>query len=245
MSRHESTLSIRRFVELLELFEQRRRPLPSAEITAALQAPRSSTAALLRNLVELGVLSLDRRSATYLPTIHFAALSEWVRSSWLPDGEFLQRLAALREETDETISLWTAADLHMEVLHVVEGVTPLSLRLRAGQRFNMPFSAVGAAYLASLPAGSRATLARRLEQHAREHGQRFDTRQLRQAVREAAQRGHATVMGGVIPEVGAVAVPVPARSAPRPLVVSVGGLGSRIRAQEAALVRMLKRFAAA
>jgi DNA-binding IclR family transcriptional regulator len=55
-------------------------------------------------------------------------------------------------------------------------------------------------------------------------------------------RGHATVVGGVIADVGAVAVAIPARNAPRPLIVSIGGLGSRITAHETELVRTLKRF---
>ena len=58
-------------VGVLEAFERERRALTSAELIEILGAPRSSVAALLRAMVDLSVLSLDRRSATYLPTAHF------------------------------------------------------------------------------------------------------------------------------------------------------------------------------
>ncbi len=242
MEPRESSRSIRRFVELLELFEQLQRPLSSAEIAEALVAPRSSVATLLRSLVDLGVLISDRRTATYMPSTHLADLTSWVVRSWIPDNSFLERLAALRSETQETISLWTAVNLQMEVLHAIEGESPLSLRLRAGQRFPMLFSAVGAAYLVSLPMTTRAALLRRIENDARAHRNVTDILRFRGVIKIARQRGHALAESALVPDVAAIAVSFSGPGQARPLVVSVGGLASRIVAQESRIARALQRF---
>jgi DNA-binding IclR family transcriptional regulator len=236
----ESGRSIRRFVELLELFDQRRRALTSAQIAEALQSPRSSTAALLRGLVDLGVLIMDRRSATFLPSTHLSDLTGWVVQAWLPEQRFLDRLESLRGATQETISLWTVSDLQMEVLYALEGDSPLTLRLRAGQRFPILSSSVGTAFMMSLPAAGRASLLRRLERRAQEHGQAADLARFREMIRAALRRGYAMADGALVPDVAAVSVPVRGRNLPRPLVVSVGGLAKRIRAQETRVAAALK-----
>jgi DNA-binding IclR family transcriptional regulator len=195
--------------------------------------------------VDLGVLVSDRRTATYLPSIHLADLTNWVVRSWIPDSQFLDRLAALRSETQETISLWTAVNLQMEVLHAIEGEAPLSLRLRAGQRFPMLFSAVGTAYLVSLPMTTRAALLHRIESDARQHRKVSDIVRFRAMIKTARKCGHAIAESAVVPDVAGIAVAFSGPGQARPLVVSVGGLASRIRSQEARISAALKRFVAA
>lgn len=186
MEKRESTRSLRRCVELLELFERYRRPLGSAEISKALEAPRSSTASLLRNLVNLGLLIVDRRSATYLPSTYLATLTNWVGHALMPESELLDQFVSICDDARGTIALWTAVDLQMEILHVVEGSTSTLLsRQRAGQRFPMLSCAAGIAHLMSLPSSSRSKL---LLPYPQSHSQGRSQFQ-RQATAPAHRRG--------------------------------------------------------
>ncbi len=243
MQSPDVTRSIRRFLQILELFEAERRPLSSSEIAEALEAPKSSTGNLLRALVDLGVLIIDRRSLTYFPTVRFATLNGWIVNSWLPSPEFLANLDGLRDTVGETVCLSTPSDLMVEVLHVAQGVHPITLNMVAGQRLWMPYSAIGNAYLTTLPSATLGALSQRLAQAARKAGRGFDADALQKQVRSARRAGFAVAYDGITTESGGVAIPLPSHVGPRPLVLSVGGPSERVRKRETELAAHLVDFA--
>ena len=67
-----------RTFEVLELFAQRRMPMPLHEIYTALRYPQSSTTNLLKSMVLLGYLNYNRKERTYLPTMRINALGTWL-----------------------------------------------------------------------------------------------------------------------------------------------------------------------
>ena len=103
------TLSLQRLSALLELFAREQRALSSATICAALDAPRSSVAALLKALAQLGWLAHDRRAATYLPTAKFSMLGAWVLQGNQLPATLLAAVQELQATTGETVSLSTPA----------------------------------------------------------------------------------------------------------------------------------------
>ena len=71
---NDTSVSVTRSFRVFDALAKAKQPLSSAEIARLIEAPRSSTADLLRTLVGLNLLSIDRRSATYFPTARFGSL---------------------------------------------------------------------------------------------------------------------------------------------------------------------------
>jgi DNA-binding IclR family transcriptional regulator len=231
------TLSLSRFAALLALFARERKPLSSATICVALEAPRSSVAALLKALVELGWLGHDRRSATYLPTARFATLGQWVLEEALLQPALLEAVHGLQAETGETVSLSVPADLALEVVYVTGPDTGIRLVIDVGRRLAIWGTALGTAYLTTVADPTIRSMYRRSE----ERGERpaVALRTVMNAVRRARENGVAYVESAVIPDVAACSAPLPEGAAPRQLIISVGGPVRRVAEKRAAIQRAI------
>jgi DNA-binding IclR family transcriptional regulator len=235
------TLSLQRLSALLELFARERRPLSSAAICTALEAPRSSVAALLKALSQLGWLAHDRRAATYLPTAKFSTLGAWVLEGTLLPRSLLDAAQELQAATGETMSLSTPADLGLEVAHVIGPDVGIRLSIRVGVRLALWGTAIGTAYLTTLADPTIRSMYRRSE--AGGDPPRVSLRSVMAAVRRARENGGmAYAESAVVPDVAAVSAPLPEGVAPRTLVVSVGGPASRMRANRAFVEEELRAW---
>ena len=143
----EGARSVVRTVSLFEEFARARRALTSSEIVERLGAPRSSVADLLHTLVDEGVLAMDRRRATYLPTAKFAKLGAWLIDSWRSNHTLLDALERLALDTGETTSFAAPSDLEMEIVHAINKPGGIRWTAEVGQRYTVFGSAVGAAHL--------------------------------------------------------------------------------------------------
>lgn len=226
------TLSLQRLSALFELFARERRPLSLVAICTALDAPRSSVAALLKALAQMGWLAHDRRAATYLPTAKFATLGAWVLEGTLLPGALVDAAHELQVATGETVSLSTPVDLGLEVLHVTGPNLGIRLVIRVGGRLALWGTAIGTAYLTTLADPTIRSMYRRSE--AGGEVPPVSLRATLAAVRRARANGRMSFAeSAVVPDVAAVSAPLPAGIAPRTLVVSVGGPVNRMRARRA------------
>ncbi|MEZ5530887.1 MAG: IclR family transcriptional regulator [Steroidobacteraceae bacterium] len=236
-----ATRSVARIAALLELFERERRPLSSTEIAESLGIPRSSAGALLKALVQLGWLTIDRRRATYFPGARLARLTSWLASESLLDERVLRGLEALRAQTGETVTISCASDLEMEILHARGPASGIHLVVEEGQRIPMWGSAIGTAYLMSLPDQTIRALYRRCSNDPA----RRSVVPLADAlalVRKARRDGYAIVDSFVVPGVAAISAPLPAGIGPRQLIASVGGPAERVKSQANTIAAALDVF---
>ena len=232
------TLSLQRLSALFELFARERRPLASAEVGQVLKAPRSSTAALLKALAQMGWLAHDRRAATYLPTARFAMLGSWVLESATISPALLEAVHQLQVASGETVSLTSSVDLGLEVLYVAGPDVGIRLVVKVGGRLPIWLTAIGTAYLTTLPDSTIRSMYRRTE--ARGTKPPVSLRVALAAVRRARERhGKAYAEGAAVPDVAALSAPLPDGIAPRKLIVSIGGPVHRMRAQRALIEREL------
>lgn len=224
------TLSLSRLAALFELFARERRPLSTAAICVALDAPRSSVAALLKALAQMGWLAHDRRAATYVPTAKFSTLGAWVLDGPLLPRALLDAARELQIATGETVSLSTPADLGIEVLHVIGPNLGIRLVIRVGGRLALWGTAIGTAYLTTLADPTIRSMYRRSE--AGGEAPRASLRATMAAVRRARDNdGMSFAESAIVPDVAAVSAPLPEGVAPRTLIVSVGGPVNRMRAR--------------
>lgn len=228
--------SVSRCFELFSLFADRKTGLTAAEIAAMLDAPRSSVAALLKELSDLSMVSLNRRTLTYLPTLRFAQLG-----SWLTDPEhFPPTLAELMDETQresgETICTSWPIDHEMEIIRVSKSRNPISFIADIGQRLPLWHSSVGTAFLASL---TNQQIQARWERDRRLISGVPALETCLERAAAARAQGLSLVHGGVFQDASALACMTDYELDGRPLVLSISGPENRIRASQDQLVELL------
>lgn len=218
--------SVARCFALYSLFSERQTGLSAAEIAEHLQAPRSSVAALLKELSELSMVSLNRRTLTYLPTLKFAQLGAWL----IDPSHFPPALAELMEEmqrqSGETITVSWPIDHEMEIVRVVKSRAPISFVAEPGQRLPLWRSAVGAAFLASL---TRAQIVSRWEKDRRLIANVPPLDDILERVNHARSERLSIVHSGVFEGASAMSRVTNFELDGRPLVISIAGPEGRLR----------------
>lgn len=240
----DASRSVARIAALFELFERERRPLSSTEIGESLDIPRSSTGTLLKALVQLGWLSIDRRRATYFPGARLARLTGWLLSELLLDDRVLRALELLCVSTGETVTISCANDLEVEILHARGPTSGIHLVVKEGQRIPLWGSAIGTAYLTTLHDSTIRSMYRRSQHDARGRRPAVSIVEVLRTVRRARRDGYAFVDGFVVPDVAAISAPLPDEIGPRPLIVSVGGPAERLGVQADIIAAALGKFIA-
>lgn len=230
--------SAARALDILEVFAARRTGLTATELGASLGYPKSSMSVLLRSLVTQGYLTISGREQIYFPTLKVARLGDWIATALIGSQGLLDMLDALRAETGETVTLTGPLDLQMRCLHALIGTHPISLQIEEGTRFPMMGTAVGAAWLAAQPDPACAALIARWAKQDGRSGREVERVEATIAV--ARRDGFAAAYDAVLPDTGALAMPI-ASNAEDILVVAVAGLSSRIRDREAELLTIMRR----
>ena len=86
---NSSIKTAKRIFEVLEYFEDVKRPISLKEVSTKCDYPTSSAAALLKSMVVLGYLSYDSYNRTYLPTMRIAQMGEWLNTGLFGDSAIL------------------------------------------------------------------------------------------------------------------------------------------------------------
>ncbi len=142
--------SVRRVFAVLECFEDGAAPLGNKAIAERLGAPASSTLALLKSMVAVGYLIQDPTTRAYLPSLRVALLGERISLS-LTGGALLDLARDIHGAVGETVSLSEPNGLDMQVVHVLPGLHPLTVNVRAGTVMPMFGSGIGFAALSARP----------------------------------------------------------------------------------------------
>lgn len=230
--------SVSRCIALFQLFAERQTGLTGAEIAHHLDAPRSSVAALLKELSELSMVSLNRRTLTYLPTLKFAQLGSWLIDPAHFPQPLAEQMEGLQHESGETVTASWPIDHEMEIVRVVKSRNPISFVAEIGQRLPLWYSSVGLAYLASL---TNQQIQARWERDRRLLPRVPEFETIIQAANQVRSSGVAVVHGGVFAEASALACVLDHELDGRPLVVSIAGPEARIRANQPQLTDVLAR----
>lgn len=232
--------SVTRCFELFALFAERKTGLTATEIADHLNSPRSSTAALLKELAELSMVSLNRRTLTYLPTLKFAQLGSWLSDpSHFPPllGEIMEEL---QRACGETVTVSWPIEQEMEIIRVARSRNPISFIAEPGQRLPLWNSSVGLAFLSSL---SNAQVTARWEKDRRKLPHLPELAKVLERTMQARISGCSVVHGGVFEDASAMAAVVGYELDGRPLVLSIAGPRTRMAANESRYIAELIRFA--
>jgi DNA-binding IclR family transcriptional regulator len=106
--------SASRALEVLELFNDQRRPLKLQEIYELLGYPQSSATHLMKTLVQLGYINYNRATRTYVPSCRVRGLASWMSSAMYGQQRYRELVETLQRRTDETVAISMQNDLFIQ-----------------------------------------------------------------------------------------------------------------------------------
>ncbi|MBI4272146.1 MAG: helix-turn-helix domain-containing protein [Candidatus Rokubacteria bacterium] len=241
-----SASGVARAFRILAHFERVRRPCGIGELAAACSLPRSTAAFIVSQLVKLGLLSHDRSSRTYMPTLRVAELGRWVEDQ-VP-GEDRERLVpllrALAARLEETVVLALRNDLYAQYIHVELPERPVLYVVKVGALRPMCRSAVGWALLSLDDDDRSVETVRRF--NATGEGQRnpIDAERVLDEVRATRRRGYAFSRHSVVQGVAMIARAFRGPASGQRLAVGVGGPVERLDQKEREIAAALLELTA-
>lgn len=238
----ETVKSAARAFEIIEAFRSDRKRLTAAQLGGQLGYPRSSLNVLLKSLVAQGYLSFAANDQSYFPTLKLTHLGDWVPQALFGNGSggIAPLLEDLRDRTRETVTLTMATGLHMRIVTALAGTHPIGLQLDEGTLFPIFGSGVGTAWLSTLPDATVTALHRRARA-AKARGRLPDLAETIAEVEAVRTTGHCSAYDAVLPDTGAIAMPLIVADFGEALVVAVAGLSRRIKANEVSIIRELSQ----
>lgn len=228
-----------RTLDVFELFASEQRPLNLSEMAALLGVPLSSSHALIKRLQARGYLyDLGRRQG-YFPTKRMQIVTQTIARATpvLPTLE--PTLAALRDETGETVVLAKRQGDEVTYVDVLESPRRIRFSSAVGEVHPLHSTSSGKAILSALPPEALAGELSRLRLERRTSATITSARDLREQIDEGRNRGWCHSVGENVAELMAVSAPV--RIGAEVYAVTIGGPTPRFRPlmarHAAALVR--------
>ncbi len=231
-----------RTLAVLEFFDEVRKPASAADIRQQLGLPPSSATALLRSLVELGYLSYDGRSRLYSPTLRVALLGDWMHGATPADRRLYRLVEEVGKHTGQLVVLGTRCGARAQYVHVVRS-TESARRLKRGTFAPLARTSVGWVLLRNLPDREITGLVNRLNA-SEGAAQQVPPHWLLDRVHEVQESGYAFCFGRVTPDVGAVAMPLPAAPGNLSMVLAVSGTGQAFVSQKQDYIDTMRRMIA-
>jgi DNA-binding IclR family transcriptional regulator len=232
--------SVRRTFQLLELFAARRQPMTAAQIQHALRLPQPSARVLLKEIVDCGYLTYTMPARTYFPTARLTRIGDWLGSRLIVHEALANCVDALSVAVDETVSVSTATQGHVEVLYVRRASHPLALQVGAGMGSSLWRSAAGRALLSQLDEDGVEAFFAGLEARDAPRG-RTHRDAVRQQIRGIRSQGYFIGYDILLKGVGAVCLPLRAGADGAPMVVTVAGGKDRVQSAERQILRVLRQ----
>lgn len=230
--------SVGRVFEVLETFNEVRKPMPAIEIGKRLSYPASSTAALLKSMVKLGYLSFDRHDRRYFPTIRIAIISEYLHGALFGQGNLMALMGDLHSLIGETIILGVRKDLEAQYVHIIPGIYPIMLNVPPGTVRPLHRSGMGWALLSQCDNAEIRAVVDRVNAGGIESP--VDYRKLMSTIKDVRSSGYARSYGTYVTGSGMIAMGLPGTAPDRRVAIGAGGPVDRLKAREREIVRLMR-----
>ncbi|MDB5699054.1 MAG: transcriptional regulator [Alphaproteobacteria bacterium] len=143
----EGVKSACRALEILNYFEDVRKPARLSEIAGALDYPVSSASVLLKTLVGAGYVNYDPLTRTYLPSTRVALMGSWLNHGTVSDQSLVELMNEIGRESGHGVVLGVRNGTYVQYIHTVDATTTLRVHLPVGTRRLLVWSSLGAALL--------------------------------------------------------------------------------------------------
>lgn len=238
-----SVKSAVRVLEVLECFANARTALTQRAIVERLGYPQSSTAFLLRNLVDTGYLSYDRRHRSYFPTPSVLNIGQWLADSayrCMFDQSPLSRLLeCLRDRSGETASLSMQNDVHVHWHRILRPRAATDTYVVEGRTYPLTSSSFGWALLSRHSDGEVEKLCRLINAQEPDRASRIGIEDAQRRVEKVRGDRFCLMPNTHVVGRASVATPLAIEVAGRPVAIGIGGPTERIMERKDELTFML------
>lgn len=235
--------SVRRVFEILELFDQERRPLAAKEVSKRLNYPLMSAHALLKSMHELGYADFDPPTWSYTPSRKFLSSLDWAAEYLDRDQNVLNLVEALNEETHETVNLSQRVATQVKIIHGLEGLHPVGVSVKVGILMPLTQSLTGISALTSLSPEDRVSIEEAIVRETPELIGEKERSLIAYVEKELSEQPTVAGYDFFVSGVSAVCMPIRSPVSKAPLVIGVVGPTDRIRENESAHRKSLVRLA--
>lgn len=222
-----SIKSARRIFEVLEYFEDVKRPVSLKEVATKCDYPTSSAAALLKSMAVLGYLFYDSYNRTYMPTMRIAQMGRWLDAGLFGDSAILALVDFVHKELDELVSISTQSDLHAQYIHCLQTSKRLRFEVKPGDVRPLAISGIGRTMLSGHTDVEIARLMRRINAVCPPE-ERIELNALMKIINGIRRDGYMFSKHIIVQDAGVIAMLLPRRDFGRDLVLGVGGPVSRL-----------------
>lgn len=197
-----------RTLDVFELFAREQRPLNLSTLAELLHIPISSAHALIKRLQARGYLYEVGRRAGYFPTTRMQTIAREIARATPVLSTLEPTLAALRDETGETVVLAKRQGDEVAYIDVFESPHSVRFTSVAGEIKPLHSTSSGKAILSALPPEELDGLLPRLRLDRRTPSTITSARTLREEVDRGRARGWCHSIGENVPDLMAVSAPV-------------------------------------
>lgn len=230
-----------RVIQILEYFDDIRRPANLVEISRALGYPQSSTTMLLHSLLAMGYLEQDRDSWTYHPTNRVRLLGNWIDPQLFKGDAVIHLMERVSAACEDTILLVARNGHCAQYVHVVQARTRLRLYAPIGLMRPIAPSVPGYALLSRLTDDEIGKLARRINSENFELEEGVKLSEVLENVERVRRDGYVIARSKIIKGSSILAMPLPEGLAQSTMAIAIGGISERIDPREAELVELLRQ----
>jgi len=229
-----------RALQVLEYFEMHRAPAKAIDIAKDIGMPQSSASMLLRSLVELGYLTLDSESRTYLPSPRVTLLGAWLDGGPIRDGSLLRAVEHLSDRTRDAVFMATRSGIYAQYIHITPARTALRFHISVGSRRLLVKSSTGFTLLSRMSDKQIRAILHRT--NAEQDGPNISLDETMASVEMTRKQGYFFSREMVTPGAGAIAMLLPSNvdQCNRDLSICIGGMLADMEQKEEELVAEMR-----
>ena len=185
---------IARTMQILDFLHRHQRPIALAELARKLDAPRSTTYNLVRQLEECGLLEVasDDGRLFFGQKVYLWGLDYIRENALVRRGR--EMVDALAESTGETAELCMLRSGRYTIVHMCPGARPFRISSAPGLQIPLPWTATGRLLLAGMPQEEIDALVPD-DDYVLPDGGRIEKAAFLQEIADASERGYCVSSG--------------------------------------------------
>jgi DNA-binding IclR family transcriptional regulator len=232
--------SASRALEVLELFNEQRRPLKLQEVYELLDYPQSSATHLMKTMVHLGYINYNRSSRTYVPTCRVRGLGTWMSSAMYGQARYHRLVETLQKRTDETVALSMQNDLFIQYFMIKTPSHEFQMPPDEGNMCLLTASTSGMALLSRMSDRQVDKICRNINYYETDATNRVDVAEILKELFWVRHVGYSYREGKPDPAVSSLAFPLEESLYGIPLAIGVGGVFDRISDKKSRITEIVR-----
>ena len=231
--------SVARTFELLELFDEMRRPMNVVEVAKRLGYPQSSASALLKSMVTLGFVAYDSNGRTYFPTERVPLIGSWMDPIMFGEGALQKLLKAVSLRSRQLVLFGARNGDEAQYTQVINPKKKRLDHISLGTRRPLGTSGLGHVLLSTMPDDEIRRLFHRINAFRGAEVPAVNIREFLDSVGTIREKGYFCSVDRVVKGSGLIAMILPQKYTSRPLAIGIGAPTSLILKREKELAQIL------